>query len=292
MNVALYRGEKVLAIFLCTAGHIAALDERQKYFHRLFHGACRLYHLRQEHLARAEQVAYKLHAAHQRTFDYRLWGREMVKSLVEVIFKELTVTFLKGVDKAVVEGDSEAVDWLHILGSLLVLVFLSDVNETLRGIRLAAEDYILKGDEQVIGNIVVHHLRRGVHDSHVKSGFYGMEQEHGVHGLTEIVVATEREREVAYAAAHLCAGEIVVNPFRGTDEVEGITVMFLHARGDGQDVRVKNDVLRRERQFLGKQTVGTGAYFYFAVEGGGLPLFVESHYYYRRAELLYSPCVF
>ena len=37
--------------------------------HRLLHHAGRLHHLRQEHLAGAEQVADDVHAGHQRPFD-------------------------------------------------------------------------------------------------------------------------------------------------------------------------------------------------------------------------------
>jgi hypothetical protein len=36
---------------------------------RLLHHAGRFHHLRQEHLARAEQVADHVHAGHQRAFD-------------------------------------------------------------------------------------------------------------------------------------------------------------------------------------------------------------------------------
>jgi hypothetical protein len=39
--------------------------------HGLLHHARRFHHLRQEHLAGAEQVADHVHAVHQRAFDHR-----------------------------------------------------------------------------------------------------------------------------------------------------------------------------------------------------------------------------
>ena len=49
---------------------LLGLDERQQVRDRLLHDARRLDHLRQEHLAGAEQVADDVHAVHQRAFDH------------------------------------------------------------------------------------------------------------------------------------------------------------------------------------------------------------------------------
>ena len=45
------------------------LHERHQIGHRLLHHARGLHDLRQEHLARAEQVADHVHAVHERAFD-------------------------------------------------------------------------------------------------------------------------------------------------------------------------------------------------------------------------------
>ena len=55
-------GRRDLALFL--------FDEGNQVRHRLLHDAGRLHHLRQEHLALAEQVADHVHAVHQRPFDH------------------------------------------------------------------------------------------------------------------------------------------------------------------------------------------------------------------------------
>ena len=38
------------------------------------------------------------------------------------------------------------------------------------------------------------------------------------------------------------------NPARGFDEGEAVAVVLLHAGGNGEDIRVEDDVLRREAQ--------------------------------------------
>ncbi len=49
---------------------LARLDERHQVRDRVLHDARRLDHLRQEHLAGAEQVADHVHAVHQRALDH------------------------------------------------------------------------------------------------------------------------------------------------------------------------------------------------------------------------------
>jgi hypothetical protein len=49
---------------------LLGLDVGQQVGHRLLHHARALHHLRQEHLALAEEVADDVHAGHQRAFDH------------------------------------------------------------------------------------------------------------------------------------------------------------------------------------------------------------------------------
>jgi hypothetical protein len=62
------RHQDAACLFARLAG-LLGLHEGLQPGHGLFHYACRLDHLRQEHLARAEQVADHVHPVHQRTFD-------------------------------------------------------------------------------------------------------------------------------------------------------------------------------------------------------------------------------
>ena len=63
----------------------------------------------------------------------------------------------------------------------------------------------------------------------------------------------------------------------GLDEVHGVIVVLVHAGGDGEDVRVEDDVLRREAGLLRQDAVGAGANFLPALKGVGLAALVEGH---------------
>jgi hypothetical protein len=56
----------ILALRDGTGALLLLLDEGDQVGHRLLHDARRLHHLRQEHLAGAEEVADDVHAVHQR----------------------------------------------------------------------------------------------------------------------------------------------------------------------------------------------------------------------------------
>ena len=71
VHVALHRRHHDLALWLAVAGSsFFRLDERHEVSHRLLHHASRFHHLRQEHLARTEQISDHVHAGHQRAFDH------------------------------------------------------------------------------------------------------------------------------------------------------------------------------------------------------------------------------
>ena len=72
---------------LCTppAFGLLRLHERQQVGDRLLHDAGALDHLRQEHLAGAEQVADDVHAVHQRAFDDLQRPLVLVAGLLDVL---------------------------------------------------------------------------------------------------------------------------------------------------------------------------------------------------------------
>ncbi|MNQ84456.1 hypothetical protein D3C85_995840 [compost metagenome] len=69
VDVALDRGHQDAARLLAGLAGLFGFHEGLQPGHGLFHHPGRLDHLRQEHLARAEQVADHVHPVHQRTFD-------------------------------------------------------------------------------------------------------------------------------------------------------------------------------------------------------------------------------
>ncbi len=139
------------------------------------------------------------------------------------------------------------------------------------GLRHAVEHHVLAGLAQLRLDRVVDGELAGIDDAHVHAALDGVVEEHGVHGLAHRLVAAEREGQVRHAAR-----DVDMRQGRGDlagrlDEVDAVIVVLLDAGRDGEDVRIEDDVLRRETGLLGQQLVGAGAYLDLARPGVGLP---------------------
>ena len=133
---------------------------------------------------------------------------------------------------------------------------LGELHQPLGRVRPAVEDDVLDVLEQILRDVLVDHQLAGVDDAHVHAGLDRVEQERRVHRLADDVVAAERERQVADAAADLHAGAGRLDEARRLDEVDRVVVVLLEAGRDRQDVRVEDDVGRIEAGLLGQQLVG------------------------------------
>ena len=107
-----------------------------------------------------------------------------------------------------------------------------------------------------------------------------MVEEHGVHGFADIVVAAEREREIAHTAADVCSRKVLAYPFRGTYEVCRVCVVFLHTCGNSKHVGVEDYVERIHANLLCKNAVCSFGYLDSPFKGGGLSLLVETHHHH------------
>ena len=104
-----------------------------------------------------------------------------------------------------------------------------------------------------------------------------------MHRFAHRVVTTERKRNIADAAADFRQRQVLLDPARRFDKVDGVVVVLFDARADGEDVRVEDDILRRKSHLLGEDLVGAGAHLDFSLVGIGLADLVESHNDNRRA---------
>ena len=100
------------------------------------------------------------------------------------------------------------------------------------------------------------------------------------------VVAAERERQVADAAAEVHARARGLDLPARLDEVDGVLVVLFESCRDRQDVRVEDDVGRIEVEAFGEQRVGPLADLELARDRVGLAGLVEGHHDDARAELL------
>ena len=59
-----------------------------------------------------------------------------------------------------------------------------------------------------------------------------MVEEHGVHGLSKVIVAAEREAEVRDATTDMSTWQMGLDPGRGANEVGSVGVVLRHTCGN------------------------------------------------------------
>ena len=98
-----------------------------------------------------------------------------------------------------------------------------------------------------------------------------------MHGPADGLVPAEGEREVRDAATGPDARAALLDQRKRCDERLGVAVVLGDAGGDGQDVRVEDDVFGGPAAALGEQVVRPAADLHLPFGGVGLALLVEGH---------------
>ena len=287
MHVALHRGQQHLAA-LTRSRAALLLDIRLQNTHSLLHRARRLHHLRQEHLALAKQLAHTVHPRHQRTLDNvdrpPILTQSLPQVLLQTVANALHQSLLQPLLHPAIPTRATSPPRTTSPTSPTRIPSLpqprSQRNEPLRSTSAAVQDNILDHLQLIARNIAILHLHRRVDNGKVHPRLYGVIQEHRMHRLADIVVAPKRERQIRHAAADMCARQVLAYPARGTDEVGSICVVLLHTRGDGQDIRVKDNIQRIEAHLLRQQPIRTLGNGNPTLVAGGLPFLVEAHHHH------------
>ena len=223
--------------------------------HRAFHHAGGLHHLRQEHLALAEQRADLLHGRHQQRVDHGHRASQRLVTLQRILLHVVGHALEHRMGDTLSERPrTPCVGGLRLgfgRGAHLPRIF----GEPFGGVGPAAEDHVLDALEQFGFDLAVylHHLR--VDDAHVHARADGVVEERRVHRFAHGVVAAEGEREVRHAARHLCVRQVFLDPARRVDKGFGVAVVFGNSRRHGQYVGVEDDVFGGESR-IGQQAVG------------------------------------
>ena len=259
------------------------LDEGQQMGDRLLHDAGALDHLGQEHLARAEQIADHVHAVHQRPLDDVERGVGKLARLFGVVDDEFVDPAHQRVGQPFRHRRLAPREIGLLLDAAAALVGLRDLEQALGGVGAPVQDDVLDPLAEFGLDVLVDRELAGIHDAHGQTGADRVVKEHRVHRLAHPVVAAERERDVADAAADAGMGEGFLDPRRRRDEVDGVVVVFLDPGGDGEDIGIEDDVLRRQADLVDQNLVGAGADGDLALGGVGLALLVEGHDDHRRA---------
>ena len=310
MHIALDRGNDDLALgfHVLASGFLLSfffLDIGDEVGHGLFHDTGAFHHLRQKHLALAEQIAHHIHAVHQRPFNHvqgaSAFGQDLLVSGFGVFVDELgdamhqrVAEFVRHAHRrigcaapsefgAVVLGRA-----LGTFGHFDQTLTRCQVRFTVFVVGRSVEHHVFHTLAQRGFQVVVdaHHAR--VDDAHVHARLDGVVEKHGVDGFAHRVVATETERHVGHTATHLRAGQVLFDPAGGVDEVHRVVVVLFNAGGDGENIRVENDVFGRKTyptlvNIRHQHPVSAFANFHLALVGVGLAFFVERHHHRGRA---------
>ena len=161
--------------------------------------------------------------------------------------------------------------------ALAFLTVSAKRDEPFGGVGAAVEEDVFDELQELLRDFLVNGEHPRIDDAHVEPGADGVVKKGGVHRFADGVVAAEGKRDVCDAAADAGAREVRLDPARGLDEVDRVVVVLLEAGGDGEDVRIENDVLRRESRLVRSRFVGAGANFDAALRVVGLAFFVERH---------------
>ena len=275
---------------LVAARPLLRLHVGQEYRHRLLHDAGRLDHLRQEHLAGAEQVADDVHARHQRAFDDVKRAFGLKPRLLRVGLDVLG----DPIDERM--GDA-LVDRPFAPGEILrPCFFCACAAETFgqrqhafRCVLTPVQHDVLAGLAQLRVDGLIDRELAGVDDAHVHPRLDGVIEEDGVHRFTHPLIAAKREREVRHPAGDMRVRQFGADAPRRLDKGDAIAVMLLDAGRNRENVGVEDNVFWRKISLLGQQLVSAAADRDLALEGVRLALFVEGHHHHRRAIGAHEP---
>ena len=150
------------------------LDERDEVGDGLLHDAGALDHLREEHLAGAEEVADDVHAVHERALDDLDRAAAALGDLrAEQLGVRLDVrvdALDEGVRDALAERQGAPLLLADLGGLTDLVVLLRDLEEPLGGVGSAVEDDVLDALAQLGVDLVVDDQGAGVDDAHVEAG--------------------------------------------------------------------------------------------------------------------------
>ena len=242
------------------------------------HDLGRLDHLREEHLPFTKELTDDTHAVHQRAFDHEQWAAKG------------DARFLGVSDDEVIDAPHQRMGEASRHRQRTPLVLLGGIDfglgagetrgglhQAVRGIFAAAQHEVFDEVAQLGVDFSVDLEHPGVDDRHVQSGLNRVVEEDGVDGLAHGVVAGKSEGHVRQATRRAGARAQAFDFRDGFDEIKRVTVVLLHPRADGQDVRIKDDVLRIDARLFGENAEGAHADADLIDERRGLTLFIECH---------------
>src|ERR1700722_15598851 len=247
--------------------------------HSLLHDARRLHHLRQKHLACTEEITHDTHASHQWPLDPPKRATQLDAGFLGIGFDIRVDSLHQRVRQTVLDRTTAPLfGFLFVRGFACTLQRFPKLYQPFGSVGTPVQQDIF--DELLQGwiNLFVHFEHPGIHDAHIHTGSDGVVEERRVDGLANDVVAAKTKGNVGDTAAYSRERQVGFDPARGIDVVDRVIVVLLHARGNGQDIWIEDDVFRREADLINQNPVGALADTNLFRISCRLTLFVESHH--------------
>ena len=229
----------------------------------------------------SEEIAHDIHAIHQRAFDHVNRTTAAAGDLRTRFFG----VFNDPLRDAMNERMREPLFNRRITPDEILFFFLAirlqrrrQLDHALGGIRTAIEHHVFSTLAQLGRQIVVHTNHAGVDDTHGHAGTNRVIQKDGMNGFARRIIATERETHIGDTTADFGMRQVLAYPARSLDKVNRIIVVLFDASSDGEDIRIKDDVLRREINLVDQQPIGAFADFPLACKRIRLALLVKGHH--------------
>ena len=238
-----------------------------------------------------------IHTGHQRPFDDTYRIGIMLQRLVQIFIQKIADTFHQRMLQTFFHRRTFTPGQMRYrsLSGCTFLFCLQPFGrfyQPFGRIRTTVEYYIFDTFQDVGRNIGIQYGRSRIDNPHIHSLTDGMIQKDCMHRLADIVVSTERERQVADSPAHMSSRQIPANPSGRFNEIHRIIVMLFDTRRYSQYIRVEDDILWTEIHHLSQNPVRPFADLYLPVKGISLPFFIESHHNDCRTVLLDQAGVF
>ena len=113
-----------------------------------------------------------------------------------------------------------------------------------------------------------------------------------MHGFTDIIITSERKRQVTDTSTHMSSWQVLFNPSCGLNEVNGIIIVFLDTCSNSQYIRVEDDIVRIKAHLFSQDAISTSAHFNLTFVSICLTFLIESHDYSSSTQLLYHSGTF
>ncbi len=165
----------------------------------------------------------------------------------------------------------------------LAAVALGQRQQPLGRIGAAIEHHVFHRLAQFRLDVVIDDHLPGIDDAHVHPGLDGVIEEDRMHRFAHRLVAAEREGKVRHAAGDMRVRQVLPDPARRLDVIDAVIVVLFQAGGDRKDIRIEDDVFRREADLIDQDVVGALADAGAARQRIGLALLVEGHDHHRGA---------